>query len=152
MHVHNIVHADLKLENILLDKNLRANVAYFGLAVSIKPNYHLIGKWGTEAYQTPEQLYGNVPWDHRADYFNVGVILLVMITGQHPFGTNDREIQQKVAKLDFAMPTFQCEDARSFIRKTVCLQDERIVFLLSSANLFQRKSKRSKNLIFMITQ
>lgn len=86
LHVNNIIHADLKPENILLDANLRAHVADFGLSISVNPQYQLFGKWGTDAYQSPEQLDGKTFWDHRVDYFSLGVIFLTMTTGQHPFG------------------------------------------------------------------
>lgn len=58
LHVQNIVHGDLKPENILLDINLRVHVADFGLAVRINPKRPFVKTWGTDAYQSPEQLDG----------------------------------------------------------------------------------------------
>lgn len=129
LHIHNIIHGDLKPENILLDTNLRAHVADFGLAVTIKPNTLLYCKWGSEAYQAPEQLSKNsdVPWDHRIDIFNVGVILLqIMLTGRHPFGKEDCQIQANCRKIAFHMPPLNDPNAVSFIKKTLCQQDDRL--------------------------
>lgn len=129
LHVNNIIHADLKPENILLDANLRAHVADFGLSISVNPQYQLFGKWGTDAYQSPEQLDGKTFWDHRVDYFSLGVIFLTMTTGQHPFGNNDKDILKNVAKMEFKGKAFCSEYANSFVRHTVCRQENRFHYI-----------------------
>ncbi len=125
LHRQNIVHGDLKPENILVDRNMRVHVADFGLALKVNPKYEFVDKWGTAEYQSPEQLHGKIAWDHRVDYFNVGVILLMMVTGNHPFGNEKREIQRNVVKLHYKMPQLP-DDARSFIRHTLCFRDQRL--------------------------
>lgn len=126
LHVNNIIHEDMKPENVLLDSNLRAHVADFGMSIRIKPNTLLYDKWGTREYQSPEQLVPNVTWDHRVDNFNVGVILLIMITGFHPFGKHLTQIQENCRKLAFLMPPLTDANAVSFIQRTVCHQDDRL--------------------------
>lgn len=130
LHVHNIIHGDLKPENILVDRNLRVHVADFGLVAKMNPKHQFVDKWGTADYQAPEQLVGKIGWDHRVDYFNVGVILLMMVTGEHPFGNDTRQIQQNVMKLNLnhKMPKLPT-DARSFVQHTVCFQDERLNYI-----------------------
>ena len=39
-------------------------------------------------------------WDHRVDYFNLGVIFLMMVTTEHPFGTDDTTIHDNIAELN----------------------------------------------------
>lgn len=126
LHHQNILHGDVKPENIILDKNLRAHITDFGLSLKVDPKYHLIGHWGTAAFQSPEQLLGNVPWDHTTVYFNVGVVFLLMVTGQHPFGRKEAEIQRNVAKLRYEMPQFASSDTVSFVKKMLCLQADRL--------------------------
>ncbi len=128
LYVNNIIHADLKPENILFDANLRAHVADFGLSISTDPRRQLVGKWGTAAFQSPEQIDGKTIWDHRVDYFSLGVIFLIMTTGQHPFddGRNDNKIiQDNVAKMNFKAHMFESAVANSFVRHTVCRQNNR---------------------------
>jgi polo-like kinase 1 len=60
LHEHKVVHRDLKLENILLDKNFNLKVADFGLSVKSKFNAaeKLSVHVGTEKYMAPEMVAG----------------------------------------------------------------------------------------------
>ncbi|HEY8141902.1 MAG TPA: serine/threonine-protein kinase [Kofleriaceae bacterium] len=91
-HASDVVHADLKPSNIILDKRDGAAphvlVTDFGLAVSccsvpgcVCSSAHLVG---TPAYMSPEQVKGD-PIGRSTDIFSLGIILFEMVTGQLPF-------------------------------------------------------------------
>ncbi|KAL8140029.1 hypothetical protein V2J09_006050 [Rumex salicifolius] len=83
MHEHTrpqVVHKDIKSSNILLDSNMRAKIANFGLAKSgCNPiTTHIVG---TQGYMAPEYLSGGVV-STKTDVFSFGVVLLELVTGK----------------------------------------------------------------------
>jgi serine/threonine-protein kinase len=88
-HLHDIIHRDVKPENILLQGN-RAVVADFGIAraVSIAAREPLTSSGiviGTPQYMSPEQGFGEHDLSYRSDIYSVGCVLYEMLAGEPPF-------------------------------------------------------------------
>jgi serine/threonine protein kinase/tetratricopeptide (TPR) repeat protein len=85
-HAAGIVHADVKSDNILIDKGGAVKITDFGLAKFREYVYR--GETepisGTVPYMSPEQTQGD-PVDHRSDIFSMGVVVYELISGQLPF-------------------------------------------------------------------
>lgn len=98
-HKHNVIHRDIKSENIKVTPDGHVKVLDFGLAKrvhtvdpTIEETVQAESVWitqqgfaaGTPGYTAPEQWKGGQV-DGRADIFSFGVVLYEMITGRAPF-------------------------------------------------------------------
>jgi serine/threonine protein kinase/tetratricopeptide (TPR) repeat protein len=85
-HARNIVHRDIKPSNIIITKENVAKIVDFGLArvVATASATQSISSTGTLPYMAPEQILGETI-DQRCDIWALGVIIIQMITGSHPF-------------------------------------------------------------------
>ncbi len=88
-HNHDVVHRDVKPENILLESG-HAVVADFGIARAIGAAGGLTltatgMAIGTPAYMSPEQAAGEKNLDGRSDLYALGCVLYEMLAGQPPF-------------------------------------------------------------------
>lgn len=86
-HARNIVHRDIKPSNIIITKGNVAKIVDFGLArvvASISATQSM-AVTGTLPYMAPEQILGE-SIDRRSDIWALGILIVQMITGSHPFG------------------------------------------------------------------
>ncbi len=100
-HENQVIHRDLKPDNIMVNKSGHVKVMDFGLAF-FQGQHSLteVGQvMGTAAYVSPEQAQGQVT-DQRTDIYSLGVILFEIITGTWPFtASNPLEMFRKVAEV-----------------------------------------------------
>ncbi len=88
-HRHNVLHRDVKPENILLQEG-HAVVADFGIAraISAAAGDKLTATGitvGTPTYMSPEQAGGERQLDGRSDLYSLGCVLYEMLAGRPPF-------------------------------------------------------------------
>lgn len=81
----NVMHRDLKPDNILLDKKYRPMVTDFGIAKYFKNGIGQTPAIGSPSYEAPEVIEGK-DYDCKADVFSFGVIMYEIITGLNPYG------------------------------------------------------------------
>lgn len=99
-HNHNIVHRDVKAENILFEaKDLSSpcKIIDFGISLKFSQDSKLQDKTGTILYVAPEVLKGS--YDEKCDVWACGVLLYLILCGYPPFYGNSRQsVMKKILK------------------------------------------------------
>jgi len=101
-HSHEIVHRDVKPQNVLLDPEGLAKVTDFGIARSLRDDgLTADGRvLGTTDYVSPEQALGH-DVDGQSDIYSLGIVLFEMLTGDVPFhGENQISVAMKHVRED----------------------------------------------------
>lgn len=87
-HKNNIIHRDIKPQNILVDPDDNIKVADFGIARLVNSSTGTLSDsnsvLGSVHYVSPEQANGE-PVDTKSDLYSVGIVLYEMLTGTVPF-------------------------------------------------------------------
>jgi WD40 repeat protein len=100
-HDLNIIHRDVKPQNIMLDEQGRPRILDFGLAKRIDEDATMTTEGsllGTPAYMAPEQARGEVKSvGPHSDQYSLGVVLYELLTGQKPFDGPPHAVLAKVA-------------------------------------------------------
>ena len=86
-----IIHCDIKPDNIMVDRDGTVKVLDLGLCQSTAALHSDAQVVGTPAYISPEQIYGDVKLDCRADIYSLGASLYHLTTGRmlFPLLSND---------------------------------------------------------------
>lgn len=126
MHAKGIIHRDLKMGNIFLDKNMNAKIGDFGLAALLVTGRDMqtirrTTLCGTPNYIAPEILEkGKKGHDHMVDIWSLGIIMFAMLTSKPPFqsSTTD-EIYRRAKERDYEWPVgdgrFISEEAKHVV-------------------------------------
>ena len=128
IHKHNIVHKDIKLENILLDINHGIKICDFGIAKKVNsPDQLFYGISGTPLYMAPEIFYkSNFGYQgFPVDVWASGIALYIMLSGELPFKT-DKSVN-KDSELEYAIINSTpreidniSEEAKDLIKGLLC--------------------------------
>jgi len=100
LHSQNLIHRDVKPDNILVNEEGRAKLIDFGLTEP--PNQPAKGSWlghlfsrrtvqGTRSYMSPEQIMGE-RLSFRSDIYSFGVTIYELVARKTPFVPLDNEI------------------------------------------------------------
>lgn len=128
LHRKNIVHRDLKLGNIMLNRLTRKIIiTNFCLGKHLlNENDLLRDQRGSPAYISPDVLFGKPYLGKPSDMWALGVVLFTMLYGQFPFYDHQpQELFRKIKTADYTIPSSEdhkvSESSNMIIKKLLVL-------------------------------
>ncbi|XP_076230990.1 ribosomal protein S6 kinase alpha-5 isoform X3 [Calliopsis andreniformis] len=126
LHKLGIIYRDIKLENILLDKEGHIVLTDFGLSKEFLPherdsNARAYSFCGTIEYMAPEVVRGgSAGHDIAVDWWSVGVLIYELLIGASPFTVEgekntQQDISRRILKTDPLIPSHLSPTVRDFI-------------------------------------
>jgi serine/threonine protein kinase len=85
-HQNQIVHRDIKPQNILMDKEGNVKITDFGIAMALSATSYTQTNsvLGTVHYLSPEQARGGAA-NKKSDLYSLGIVMFELLTGRLPF-------------------------------------------------------------------
>ena len=83
-HAANIIHRDIKPQNVIISRDGKVKVTDFGIAKATTSNTISTNAMGSVHYTSPEQARGGIV-DEKSDLYSAGITMYEMITGHVPF-------------------------------------------------------------------
>lgn len=104
-HSNQLLHLDIKPDNILIDTSGQVKVSDFGVSELVDPQGFTGAKGGTIGYMPPEQMRCQ-DLDQRCDEFALAMVIYEMLTGERPFkAASVDESLRLVERFDIAAPS-----------------------------------------------
>lgn len=143
-HDQDVIHRDIKPDNVLISKDGEVKLTDFGIATSKDDDEDGLTSagmtLGTPAYMSPEQIADSRNVDKRADIYSMGVLLYKMVTGKTPFpGSFTPEAVALINKGEYLSPIKINPRVSPFIQKVI------------KKSMHHKAKKRYKDLSYILT-
>lgn len=102
-HNNDIVHRDIKPQNIMISKDGKVKVMDFGIAKAATSETIASNAMGSVHYTSPEQARGGYS-DAKSDIYSLGIVMYEMVTGRVPFD-GETTVAVAVKHLQEEMPS-----------------------------------------------
>ena len=130
MHAKGLVHRDLKLENLLLDKHKNVIISDFGFVNSYSRDRGDMMKTscGSPCYAAPELVLSQAPYEgKKVDIWSLGVILYAMLAGYLPFdddpenedGSDIMRLYHYICRTPLTFPEYILPLPRDLLRRII---------------------------------
>jgi len=142
IHEQNIVHRDIKLENLLIDLNNNVKICDFGIGRKIKNKNQLLhDQCGTLMYMAPEILLSSKEKGYEpfpVDIWSSGISLYIMLSGTLPFNYKNKKNEDDDEEEENE------EEEESFSEKSKSKKNEEDNFKLQYSIVYKEPKKIEK--------
>ena len=126
LHNMNIVHRDIKPDNILLELDNTIKLCDFGVSKQIKKGQLLTDTCGTPAFIAPEILKEKPYNPYITDIWSSGVVLYIIVSGFFPFrGNNETELRKNIINGNFPKLNDISENLKDLLDKLLEINPEK---------------------------
>jgi len=124
-HKQNIVHRDIKMENLLLDDKRNAKIIDFGFSICAVSSQKLKIFCGTPSYMAPEIVMKKEYYGPPADVWSLGILLFTMLCGRFPFrGSTEHDLFRSISRCQYTFPTHISSVSKTIINSMLRLKPE----------------------------
>ena len=85
IHQKQLVHKDIKCENILIDKEGSIKLGKFSYGQSLKTGEKIMSFVGSPCWMSPEKIEQKDGYDIKSDIWSLGITAIEMANGKVPF-------------------------------------------------------------------
>lgn len=118
LHQHCIIHRDIKLENVLFDKNKDIKLIDFGFSTVSPDGKKLKVFCGTPSYMAPEIVRRTEYEGKPVDIWGLGILLYALLCGCFPFRAKTYpDLYRRIARGSFTIPDELSSPVRDLIRQ-----------------------------------
>lgn len=123
-HSKGIIHRDIKMDNILIDKTLTIKITDFGLcAVNESDNDVYYSEVGTVRYTAPEILSGK-GYNKSIDIWSFGIVLFMLLTRKYPFdGSNKQKVFKRILDKEIDYNKYPVNSQAKHLLKHILVKD-----------------------------
>ncbi|KAI8071804.1 kinase-like domain-containing protein [Gongronella butleri] len=131
MHRNSLVHRDLKIENILIDKTGRkVKIIDFGLSNLFCPERQLTTYCGSLYFAAPELLRATPYYGPEVDVWSLGVVIYVMVTGTVPFDDKSMPgLHDKIKRGQVNFPAHLSDECVDLLRRIFVTDPAQRIYL-----------------------
>lgn len=125
-HNNDIVHRDIKPQNIMISKDGKVKVMDFGIAKAATSETIASNAMGSVHYTSPEQARGGYS-DAKSDIYSLGIVMYEMVTGRVPFdGETTVAVAVKHLQEEMPSPKVFCPELPISLEKIIYKCTEKI--------------------------
>jgi serine/threonine protein kinase len=118
LHQHCIIHRDIKLENVLFDKNKDIKLIDFGFSTVSADGKKLKVFCGTPSYMAPEIVRRTEYEGKPVDIWGLGILLYALLCGCFPFRAKTYpDLYRRIARGSFTIPDELSSPVRDLLRQ-----------------------------------